>query len=100
YIWEDGRVSDQLFEALIERARAGVQVRVLLDGGGGLRAPDDKVKALSEARGRIEPFRPPRFGKLTRFHKRNHRRALVMDGEVAFTGGGGGGAKRVRGAGN
>lgn len=87
YIWEDGRASDDLFEALIERARAGVQVRVLLDGVGGLRAPAEKMAALRAAGGRIEPFRPARLGKLTRFHKRNHRRALVMDGEVAFTGG-------------
>jgi cardiolipin synthase A/B len=45
------------------------------------------MAALRAAGGRIESFRPPRFGKLTRFYKRNHRRALVMDGEVAFTGG-------------
>ena len=87
YIWEDGRASDDIFAALTERARAGVQVRVLLDGVGGLRAPEKGMAALREAGGRVEPFRPPRFGKLTRFHKRNHRRALVMDGEVAFTGG-------------
>lgn len=87
YIWEDGRASDDIFAALIERARAGVEVRVLLDGVGGLRAPEEGMAALRAAGGRVEPFRPPRFGKLTRFHKRNHRRALVMDGEVAFTGG-------------
>ena len=87
YIWEDGQVSDQLFAALTERARAGVQIRVLLDGVGGLLAPEKGMAALRAAGGHIEPFRPPRFGKLTRFHKRNHRRALVMDGEVAFTGG-------------
>jgi cardiolipin synthase A/B len=40
YIWEDGQVSDDIFRALTERARAGVQVRVLLDGVGGLRAPE------------------------------------------------------------
>jgi cardiolipin synthase len=42
YIWEDGRASDDLFEALIERARAGVQVRVLLDGVGGSGPPPRK----------------------------------------------------------
>jgi cardiolipin synthase len=41
YIWEDGRASDEIFAALIERARAGVQVRVLLDGSRGLRAPEE-----------------------------------------------------------
>src|SRR5687767_12750560 len=40
YIWEPGRCSDQVFAALIERAKAGVAVRVLLDGVGGMRCPD------------------------------------------------------------
>jgi cardiolipin synthase A/B len=87
YIWEPGQVSDQMFAALTERARAGVQVRLLLDGIGGLRAPEEGLKALKAAGGKVEPFRPPRFGKFTRFHKRNHRRAIVIDGDIAFTGG-------------
>ena len=40
YIWKKGRVSDEVTAALLERARAGVQVRVLLDGFGGARAPE------------------------------------------------------------
>ena len=87
YIWEPGRVSDQFFEVLTERARAGVEVRVLLDGLGGLRAPGDKIKRLTEAGGRVCRFRPMRLGGLMRFHRRNHRRAIVVDGEVGFTGG-------------
>ena len=87
YIWEPGQVSDQMFAALTERARAGVQVRLLLDGIGGLKAPGEGIKALRAAGGKVEPFRPPRFGKFTRFHKRNHRRAIVIDGDTAFTGG-------------
>jgi cardiolipin synthase A/B len=88
YIWEPGQVSDQFFAALTERARAGVQVRLLLDGMGGLRAPKEGLEALRAAGGKVEPFRPPRLGKLTRFHKRTHRRAIVIDGRVGFTGGG------------
>jgi cardiolipin synthase len=80
-------VSDQFFAALIERAKAGVKVRLLLDGIGGLRAPHDGLEALRAAGAKVEPFRPPRLGKLTRFHKRNHRRAIVIDGRVGFTGG-------------
>lgn len=87
YIWEPGQVSDQVSAALIERARAGVQVRVLMDGMGGLRAPGDTIDAMKKAGVKVETFRPPRFGKLTRFHQRNHRRAIVIDGEVGFTGG-------------
>jgi cardiolipin synthase len=85
YIWEKGQISDQFLAAFLERARAGVQVRVLLDGMGGMRAPSmDELKA---AGGKVVVFRPARWGKFTRFHKRNHRRAIVIDGTVAFTGG-------------
>jgi cardiolipin synthase len=87
YIWEPGKVSDKVFEVLTERARAGVEVRVLLDGLGGLRAPAEGLKALEEAGGKVARFRPPRLGRLTRFHLRNHRRSIVIDGLVAFTGG-------------
>jgi cardiolipin synthase len=87
YIWEDGKASDQMIEALTERARAGVQVRLLLDGFGAHKAPMEKMKALQDAGGVIKFFGPIRFGKLTAAYKRNHRRAIVIDGETAFTGG-------------
>jgi cardiolipin synthase A/B len=86
YIWEEGKVSDEVFAVLIERAKAGVQVRILLDGLGG-NAPDKDIERLKEAGGKVEIFRAARLGKLSRFHKRNHRRAIVVDGSVAFTGG-------------
>ena len=35
----------------------------------------------------MQKFRAPKFGKLTRFHRRNHRRAIVIDGDVGYTGG-------------
>src|SRR5438876_1505683 len=85
YIWEKGEAADQVLAALVERARGGVEVRVLVDGMGGLYAPE--MDALQAAGGKVVTFRPARFGKLTRFYKRNHRRAIVMDGLVGFTGG-------------
>jgi cardiolipin synthase A/B len=87
YIWEEGKASDEVFALLIERAKAGVQVRILLDGMGGMKAPEDDIKRLEEAGGKVKVFRAARLGKLSRFHKRNHRRAIVIDGSVAFTGG-------------
>jgi cardiolipin synthase len=87
YIWEDGKVSDQVIPVLAERARAGVEVRILLDGLGAMKAPDDKMKALEAAGVKIATFRAARLGKLTRYHKRNHRRAIVIDGVTGFTGG-------------
>ncbi|MEO5509240.1 MAG: cardiolipin synthase [Longimicrobiales bacterium] len=87
YIWEPGEMSDQIFEALAERARAGVEVRVLLDGLGCMRCPEEGIKCLEEAGGRVAQFRPAHLGKLMRFHQRNHRRAIVIDGVVGYTGG-------------
>ena len=87
YIWESGRVSDEFIAALVDKRRSGVQVRVLLDAFGALHASDDDFDKLREAGGRVEKFRPAVFGKLLRFHRRNHRRAIVIDGCVAFTGG-------------
>lgn len=87
YIWEPGKVSDMFLEAMTEKAREGVEVRVLLDGLGGLRAPSDGFERFKEAGGRVERFRPMRIGGLMRFHRRNHRRAIVIDGLVGFTGG-------------
>jgi cardiolipin synthase A/B len=87
YIWEPGHASDEVFAALIDRAKAGVEVRVLLDGFGGMKAPSDRIEALKKAGGHVETFRSPQLGKFTRFYKRNHRRAVVIDGAVGFTGG-------------
>jgi len=87
YIWTDGELSDRVLDALIARQKAGVAVRVLLDGLGAKSAPDDRFEALKQAGARVEKFRMPKFGKLTRFHRRNHRRSIVIDGEVGFTGG-------------
>jgi cardiolipin synthase len=86
YIWEPGRAADQVLEVLLERARAGVQVRLLLDGFGAHGARKD-MRALEEAGGVVKFFNPLVPGWLAGAYKRNHRRAIVIDGEIAFTGG-------------
>jgi cardiolipin synthase len=87
YIWKDGTFSDQVMDALIRRQSEGVAVRVLLDGLGGKGAPDNRLEELENLGGRVEKFRMPKFGTWTRFHRRNHRRSIVIDGQVGFTGG-------------
>jgi cardiolipin synthase len=74
YIWSDGTFSKQVLNALIRARTRNVAVRILLDD-------------LKRAGGRVEKFRTPQFGKWTRIHRRDHRRAIVIDGEVGFTGG-------------
>lgn len=87
YIWSEGTFSDQLLRALEKKQREGVAVRVLLDGLGSLKVRDEDFEGLIAAGGQIQKFRTPKFGKLTRFHRRNHRRSIVIDGDVGFTGG-------------
>jgi cardiolipin synthase len=87
YIWKDGEVSDMVLPALIERQTHGVKVRILLDGLGAIAVSDKGFEPLVKAGGIVQKFRTPKFGKLTRFHRRNHRRSIVIDGEVGYTGG-------------
>lgn len=87
FIWADGELSDMFLDALIDKAREGVEVRLLIDSLGGMRAPNEKMRTLEAAGADVEWFRKFEFGKLTRFHRRNHRRSIVIDGKVAFTGG-------------
>jgi cardiolipin synthase A/B len=87
YTWEGGKLSDQIFDVLLERRREGVQVRVMLDAFGSVFAPKERIGELREAGGKVVFFNTLRFGRLTSLYKRNHRRAFVIDGRVAFTGG-------------
>jgi cardiolipin synthase len=89
YIWEDGKFSDILFAHLLRKVKAGVQVRIALDGYGSLRAPWTKFSDFERAGGKTTTFHTlmPLPWAMIRDHKRNHRRAIVIDGRVAYTGG-------------
>jgi cardiolipin synthase A/B len=87
YIWRDGTFSKQVLDGLLRAQKRGAKVRLLLDGFGSKETPSRKFMELKEAGARVESFRNPQFGKLTRFHRRNHRRSIVIDGNIGFTGG-------------
>ncbi|MBV9062675.1 MAG: hypothetical protein JOY77_07075, partial [Alphaproteobacteria bacterium] len=89
YIWKDGHLSDTLLDHLLKRQRAGVQVRILLDGYGSLEAPHSKFRELEKAGGKVATFHSllPAPWTLMRTTKRNHRRAIVIDNTVGYTGG-------------
>jgi cardiolipin synthase A/B len=86
FVWKDGRMSDQLLQALIERQRQGVAVRLLLDGYGGDDA-GELFDAFVRAGGRVSSFRAPSLTSWMRVHRRNHRRSIVIDGQVGYIGG-------------
>lgn len=86
-LW-DGEVAKQFFEALAERARAGVKVHVIIDAHGGNKAGRSNVRKLTEAGAEVEKYR--RFMDplgFFRYNNRTHRKLLVIDGRVGFIGG-------------
>ena len=87
YMWTPGRLSDMVSERLAARAKAGIRVRVLLDGVGAIKCPEEVCEKLETAGVEISTFRPLKIGKLDHAHLRNHRRAIVIDGRIAYTGG-------------
>ncbi|OAI41852.1 hypothetical protein AYO41_05150, partial [Verrucomicrobia bacterium SCGC AG-212-E04] len=83
-----GRVATQFEEALCERARAGVKVRVLLDGvGSSVRLNNREVDRLKAAGCAFAYYHPTRAWRVDRLNQRTHRRIMVVDGRIGFTGG-------------
>ena len=88
YIFHEGRVANEIIEAVMNRCRHGVQVSMLLDAHGADGLPERYIAALKTAGCKIVPdFRPLRLWNLERTNKRNHRRIVVVDGRIGFTGG-------------
>jgi len=93
YLFEDGAVTHEIAEAFAERCRAGVQVKILIDslGGGGM--PQDipdlwkKSGCQLEWFQRIKVFQFVTPWELLSYNHRTHRRILVIDGKIGFTGG-------------
>lgn len=93
YFYEEGAMPRQIAEALADRCRAGIRAHVLLDGFGALQIPVAYLEMMRHAGCEVTIFRPLSplvmlspfgFGKE---NNRNHRRILVVDGRVGFTGG-------------
>jgi cardiolipin synthase A/B len=89
YIFQPGRMADQFIEALAERARAGVNVTVVVDAIGSFNLWGRPVKRLREAGCRFEAYQRIRWYSLARVNNRTHRELLVIDGAIAFVGGAG-----------
>jgi cardiolipin synthase len=87
YIFEPDEIGRQFMDALIDRARAGVEVRLLVDWFGSLKLRQRHRDELTRAGAQVQVFRPFSLRNLVRIYRRTHRRAIVIDGRVAFTGG-------------
>lgn len=87
YIYWSGDIGKTFADALAERAKAGVKVNVLLDWVGSIKMDDKLVDEMKDADIQIEKYRPLRWYNLGRLNNRTHRKILVVDGKIGFTGG-------------
>ena len=87
FIYWSGNISIEFANALSERARAGVQVRVLLDGVGSNTMDKNLIVLMRDSGVIVEHFRPLDWYNLDHINNRSHRKILVVDGRVGFTGG-------------
>ena len=87
YIYWSGDIGEEFADALAERANAGVKVHLLVDAVGSSRLDDAQMKSMTEQGVELELYRPLRWYTLARFNNRTHRKLLVVDGKIGFTGG-------------
>ena len=91
YIIQPDRTGEALRDHLVKRAKAGITVRVLVDGVGSIALPNDFWRALELAGGEAAVFSPvglwSRLRRRDRIDFRNHRKSLIVDGRIGFTGG-------------
>jgi cardiolipin synthase A/B len=87
YIYWDGDIGRQFAEALAEKARSGVKVKVILDAVGSSQMSEDLIDFLRRNGIDVEWYHPIRWYTLSRLNHRTHRKLLVVDGEIGFSGG-------------
>lgn len=87
YIYWSGTIGLRFAEALAERARAGVKVHVLLDWIGSEKIDQKYLQLMREAGVQVQLYNQPRWYSVGRLNNRTHRKLLVVDGRVGFTGG-------------
>ena len=87
YIYWSGDIGKKFSDALCERARAGVKVHVMLDLVGCGKMEGKYLKELKATGVEVEQYHPLRWYNLGRLNNRTHRKLLVVDGRIGFTGG-------------
>ena len=88
YIFEDDALGQLVADALTDKARQGVKVRVIYDDVGSWRVPHRFFECMREEGIEVAPFLPVRFPSFTsKVNYRNHRKLVVIDGRVGYIGG-------------
>jgi cardiolipin synthase len=89
YIYWEGDVGQRFADALAAKAHAGIPVKILLDAVGSSTIGDHILDTLEEGRCQVEWYHPIHWYTVSRINNRTHRKSLIIDGRVGFTGGAG-----------
>ncbi len=87
FVYWVGEIGTEFAERLADRARHGVRVRILLDGYGARSIDHSLLDLLDETGAQVRWFRPLRRLQLAQINHRTHRKVMIVDEEVGFTGG-------------
>lgn len=88
YIFEEGEVANLIREILLDRLKHDVEVSIMVDGIGSRNLTSEFIESLRVAGAEVQVFQPVRFPRLTsKINYRNHRKIVVIDGAIGFTGG-------------
>jgi cardiolipin synthase len=87
FIYWSGEIGNEIADALSERAKAGVRVHVLMDWVGSSRMDSADIERMKSAGVEVEKYHPLRWYNLARMNDRTHRKLLIVDGRIGFTGG-------------
>ena len=87
FIYWSGEIGEQIAHALADKAREGVAVHVLLDWVGSSKMDKRYLELLREAGAEVIQYHKPHWTGLGRMNDRTHRKLLVIDGRIGFTGG-------------
>jgi cardiolipin synthase A/B len=87
FLWKKGKLEQRMTDALSDRSRAGVTVRVLLDGTGSRQIGKQAFRCMQDAGCKIAFFHDKRLRNIGVLNDRTHRKLVVIDGREAFVGG-------------
>lgn len=87
YVYWSGPIADEFADALAQKGREGLDVRVILDSYGASDMPERLLKLMKDAGIKVCWYQPMKTYKLWRVDHRTHRKVLVCDNKYAFTGG-------------
>ena len=87
FIYWSGDIGESFTNALSDQARAGLKVHVLLDWLGSVKMERAQIEGMEQAGVQIQRYHKPHWSHLGRLNNRTHRKLLIIDGQLGFTGG-------------